>query len=87
MFLQDIILTSGSVILLLALFPTLLAKEKPAPTTSLLTFSVLAVFSLVYLSLSLNFAATSAALTSACWFVLFLQAKGLLRKDTTSISE
>lgn len=71
---QDIILTAGSVIFLIALFPSLLNKKaKPAILTSLLTGLVLLVYAVVYASLSLWFSVITTVATAALWFTLATQ--------------
>jgi len=70
---QDIVLTVGSIILLLALFPSLLSKQKPAITTSLLTGAVLLVYAIVYASLSLWFSVLATSITGLLWFGMAAQ--------------
>lgn len=71
---QDAVLTAGSVIFLLALFPSLLNKKaKPAILTSSLTGSVLLVYAVVYASLSLWFSVTTTVVTAILWFILAMQ--------------
>jgi hypothetical protein len=50
---QDIVISAGALILALALWPSILSKDKPALWTSLVTGAVLFVFALTYGSLSL----------------------------------
>ena len=70
---QDIILTGGSIVFLLALFPTLLSKDKPAIATSVMTGGVLLVYAVVYASLSLWFSVIATAATGLLWFILAVQ--------------
>lgn len=70
---QDIVLTTGSVLFLLALIPTILGPTKPAPFTSLLTGTVLLVFAGTYATLGLPFATVTTAATGAAWLVILRQ--------------
>ena len=70
---QDWILTTGSILFIIALAPSVFSKDKPALTTSLLTGTVLAVFAFVYATLSLWLAALTVAITSLTWFILAYQ--------------
>ena len=54
----------GSLLLAVALIPSLRSEDKPALTTSLLTASCLAVFAVVYASLELWYSTTTTSLTS-----------------------
>jgi hypothetical protein len=70
---QDIVLAVGSLLLAVALIPSLRSKDKPALATSLLTASCLAVFAVVYASLELWYSTTTTSLTSLLWFILAYQ--------------
>jgi hypothetical protein len=70
---QDVVLTIGQVIFIIALFPSILSKDKPALQTSMLTSAVAFSIAVVYLTLSIPFAAVSAALNGTLWFVLAVQ--------------
>ena len=70
---QDWILTTGSILFIIALAPSVFSKDKPALTTSLLTGTVLAVFAFVYGTLHLWLAATTTSITSFTWFILAYQ--------------
>ncbi len=70
---QDLILTAGSLMLIVALIPTILGKAKPEISTSLTTGTVLVVFSGVYSSLDLWFSATTTFITALCWFTIAIQ--------------
>lgn len=49
------------------------SKDKPALTTSLLTGTVLAIYAIVYATLSLWLATVTVASTSLTWFILAYQ--------------
>jgi hypothetical protein len=75
---QDVAITAGTIVLLIALLPSVLSKNKPAVSTSLMTGTVLVVFTVVYISLGLWFSAITTGITSILWYVLAIQM--LLRK-------
>ncbi|MDO8583168.1 MAG: hypothetical protein Q7R51_01420 [bacterium] len=70
---QDWVLTLGSSIFIIALLPSVLSKNKPALSTSLMTGAVLIVFAIVYLTLFLWISAVTTFLTGGLWFVLAIQ--------------
>jgi len=70
---QDFVLTSGSIAFIIALAPSVLSKDKPALTTSLLTGTVLAIYAFVYVTLSLWLTTITVAITSLTWFILAYQ--------------
>jgi hypothetical protein len=70
---QDIVISVGAIIFALALWPSILSKDKPALWTSLVTGIVLFVFALTYGSLSLWYAAATTAITASLWIVLVVQ--------------
>ncbi len=70
---QDVVLTIGQIIFIVALFPSILSKDKPALQTSLLTSAVSLSIAVVYLSLAVPFAAISAAMNGTLWLVLAVQ--------------
>ncbi|MDO8623750.1 MAG: hypothetical protein Q7R54_00100 [bacterium] len=70
---QDIILSVGSWIFTIALIPSVLSKDKPALSSSLMTGSVLGVYAVTYVTLSLWAAAASTVLVAAMWYTLAIQ--------------
>lgn len=70
---QDIVLSIGQWVFLIALIPSILGKDKPALSTSLMTGSLLIVFAFVYASLFLWVGGVSAFLVGLGWFVLAFQ--------------
>lgn len=85
---QDIILSVGSWIFTIALIPSVLSKDKPALSSSLTTGSVLAVYAVTYLTLSLWTAAASTVLVAGMWFTLAVQkyrADRKAKKDASSV--
>lgn len=70
---QDYVLSAGSLVFAVALIPSITSKNKPSIFTSSITVVVLLVFALVYLSLSLLFAAATVFVTSILWAVLAVQ--------------
>ncbi len=70
---QDVVLTIGQVIFIVALFPSVFSKDKPALQTSIVSSAAAFSIAIVYVTLSIPFAASSAALNGALWFVLAVQ--------------
>lgn len=70
---QDLILTLGSLVFVIALMPSIVSKNKPALSTSTLTSLVLFIFAGVYISLHLWFAAFTTSLTGTQWLILAVQ--------------
>ena len=77
---QDIVLSVGQWIFILALLPSVLGKDKPAFATSLTTGIVLAVFAFTFSTLSFWASAISTGCVSLVWFVLAYQKYRLDRK-------
>ena len=76
---QDIVLSIGQWIFVIALLPSVFGKDKPAFSSSLITGAVLAVFAFTFATLSLWVSAFSTSLVSITWFVLAAQ-KYLIQK-------
>ena len=81
---QDWIFSSGGVIFSIALIPSLVSKDKPALSTSLMTGVVLVIFAATYLTLSLLFSGIVTFVSAAAWLTLavqkYLQAKRAAKK-------
>lgn len=84
---QDVVLTIGSVIFLIALIPTILGATKPAPLTSLLTGTVLLVFAGTYATLDLPFATVTTAATGLAWLIILRQSLRSRRSPESAIPE
>lgn len=82
MIIQDIIFTCCSVMLNLALIPSLRNRHKPDWKTSLMTAIVLLIMALTYFSLNLYGAGALGLLTSLLWTILLIQWIRLYRKDS-----
>ncbi len=78
---QDFVLTAGSTVFIIALLPSVFGQDKPALSTSAVTGSVLAIFSIVYATLGLWFATATTALTGATWFILAIQKHSIDQKN------
>jgi hypothetical protein len=76
---QDVVLTAGSVPLLLALLPTVTGPDKPAVVTALCQGAVLLVFAATYTTLGLYFTALVTLLSGVLWLVIMAQALGARR--------
>ena len=70
---QDIILSVGQFIFIIALLPSVFSKDKPALATSIITSATLIVFAFTYATLSLTSAAISGVIVSLLWFILAIQ--------------
>lgn len=70
---QDALLSTGSIIFIIALLPSVFGKHKPAVATSVMTSTVLVTYVVAYSSLKLWFAATLTMATAALWCLLALQ--------------
>lgn len=77
---QDLVITVGQIIFVLSLLPSILSKNKPALLTSSITALILYIFTFVYITLSLYFAAISVAATAVGWSVLAYQKYRLEKK-------
>jgi len=81
---QDVVLAAGSLVLALALVPTLRSAHKPALWTSLITATCLTVFAVVYGSLALWYATVTTAITSLCWWTLAFQKHRMSQRSEAS---
>lgn len=70
---QDIVLSVGSWVFIVALIPSLVGKDKPPITTSLTTGIVLIVYTVVYFTLHLNLSMVSTAIMAVAWLTLGTQ--------------
>lgn len=70
---QDIVLSVGQYIFVIALLPSVFGKDKPALSSSLLTGTVLGVFTAVYATLGLWSSTIASTLVTATWFLLAWQ--------------
>lgn len=75
---QDLVLAAGSLFFFIALLPSIFSAKKPHWASSLITGSILIVFSVVDVTLGLYYAAGMNVLSAVAWFVLFVQR---VRKD------
>jgi len=83
---NDIVFTVGSLLLSVALIPSIISAYKPDARTSFLTGSVLAVFSVNYLTLGLYFSTVSTVLSAVLWYVLMVQELKIRRREDPSNS-
>lgn len=70
---QDIILTGGGYVFIIALIPSIVGKDKPAFSSSLLTGGILGAYAIVYATIGLVSAAISTALLALAWLFLAWQ--------------
>ena len=67
---QDILFSIGSWIFIVALFPSLLSKDKPPVSTSILTGTILLFYALTYSTLHLWMTLVSTGILAIAWLVL-----------------
>lgn len=70
---QDAVIGAGQLIFALALLPSVLGDEKPAPATSLVTAFVLSLFVPTFWSLGLVWAAGCGTIAAVLWWALLVQ--------------
>jgi hypothetical protein len=70
---QDWVIASGSLMMSMALIPSIVGHDKPALSTSLLTGTILALFAIVYSTLNLWFSTLSTSLIGMLWLILAFQ--------------
>jgi hypothetical protein len=70
---QEIILTLGQIIFIVALLPSVFSKDKPEIWTSILTGLVAYSICATYFTLSLPLAAISAGFNGVFWSILAIQ--------------
>ena len=70
---QDIVLSVGSWIFIIALFPSLLGKDKPPVSTSFLTGGILLIYALTYITLHLWLSIASTGILALAWLWLGVQ--------------
>ena len=70
---QDVIMMIGSFIFAIALWPSVKGKDKPALSSSLITGTVLLIFSICYATLGLWLAFSTNFLTVIMWYILAFQ--------------
>lgn len=82
---QDYILGFGTWVLITALVPTLISKEKPPLVTCIMIGVTLAVFSITMYTIPLTFAATNTAVEASLWMFIIWRKYRQLRIDNPSI--
>jgi hypothetical protein len=70
---QDIVITLGGWIFIIALLPSIFSNDKPAVATSLLNTIVLIAFVVTYISLGLVVSGITMSITAFLWFILMIQ--------------
>ena len=70
---QDLIISAGGVFFTIALFPSLLSKDKPAFATSVMNSSILFAMIITYASLGLWLSSIMNAIMCCLWAVLAFQ--------------
>ena len=70
---QDFVFAGGQWVFIIALLPSILGKDKPALSTSVMTSVVLVAFAVSFATLSLWISAVSTACSAAAWVILGIQ--------------
>lgn len=70
---QDIVLTIGNFVFLIALFPTVFDNNKPPLSTSIPTGLCLLSFAIVYFSLNLWYSSIVVGLAGLTWSIIAYQ--------------
>jgi hypothetical protein len=70
---QDVVFLAGNLGFFLALLPSVFGPRKPAPSTCVLTGSILAFYAVTFLTLGLILSALGSALVALTWAALFAQ--------------
>ena len=70
---QDVVMSIGQWVFIIALLPAIVGKDKPPWMTSLLTATVLSVFAFTFWTLGMIMSAISGSITALCWWVLLVQ--------------
>lgn len=70
---QDILIMVGCFVLGFALLPSILSKEKPARSTCLMSFIILASFSVAFATLGLWLSLVAEVFVTVMWLVLLIQ--------------
>ena len=84
---QDWIFSLGGFLILVSLVPTLRSAQKPALSTGVMSFVLVAIFAATMVTLGLWFSAFANALISLCWGVLALQRWQADRRAQTGAME
>ena len=67
---QDLVVTAGAWVFIIALYPSVKSEDKPAFVTSLITGVTMLAYTIVYASYSLWWATASSVILCFEWFVL-----------------
>jgi len=70
---QDIVLSVGAWVFVIALLPSIFGKDKPPVSTSFLTGGILLVFACVYFTLHLWLSMSSTGVLALAWLWLGVQ--------------
>ena len=80
---QDVVFGVGGFVFAASLVPTIRARQKPAPSTCLLTAGVLTAYLLALGTLGLWLGTASTSMTALAWYVLAWQSRrGLVVQPT-----
>jgi len=78
---QDWVFTSGQLIFVFALIPTIRGRDKPALSTSLITGLIIITFSYTQLTLKLYFSSITGMMAATAWLTLAFQKYQQLKNE------
>lgn len=81
---QDIVIASCQLAFLPSMLPTLLGKDKPALSTSIMNALIVAIITLTMSTLNLWFSVATGTLTSLIWAVLAIQKYQINKKPIST---
>jgi len=70
---QDLVISIGVIIMIVAMFPSVCGHNKPAKETSLITAIVLTSYIVCFATLGLWFSCFTEAILTIMWYALFIQ--------------
>ncbi len=73
---QDYVIMIGNFVFAIALMPSIFSKNKPAKTTCVMTYLMLAIFCYTFYTLNMIGSSVSSGISSALWLTLHLQQLG-----------
>jgi len=72
---QDLVISIGVLVMIVAMFPSVCGHNKPAKETSLTTAIILTTYFVCFATLGLWFSAFTEAILAGLWYVLYFQVK------------
>jgi hypothetical protein len=83
---QDIVITVGTLVFVVALIPALVSKDKPPVITSLISGITIIIYAVTFSTLGLWFSFAINMLSGSLWLILALQkARSKVRKRSSKL--